>query len=52
MLVMRSDRYPCLADGSPRGYNFFEEPGRLRLETITGWAAIARLRNEFGWPST
>ena len=46
----RSDRYPRLSDGSPRGYLFFEEPGRLRLETIVGWAAIARLRYEFGWP--
>ena len=39
-----------MSDGSPRGYLFFEEPGRLRLETIVGWAAIARLRYEFGWP--
>src|SRR5687767_11306996 len=23
----RSDRYPRLSDGSPRGYLFFEEPG-------------------------
>jgi hypothetical protein len=46
----RSDRYPPLSDGSPRGSLFFEQPGRLRLETIVGWAAIARLRYEFGWP--
>ena len=46
----RSDRYPRLTDGGPRGYLFFEEPGRLRLETIVGWAAVARLRDEFGWP--
>ena len=46
----RSDRYPRLSDGAPRGYLFFEEPGRLRLETIVGWAAVARLRDEFGWP--
>lgn len=46
----RSDRYPRLGDGSPRGYHFFEAPGRLRLETIVHWAAIARLRDEFGWP--
>jgi len=46
----RSDRYPRLTDGSPRGYLFFESPGRLRLETIVHWAALARLRNEFGWP--
>jgi hypothetical protein len=46
----RSDRYPRLSDGSPRGSNFFEEPGRLSPETIVGWAAIARLRSEFGWP--
>jgi hypothetical protein len=46
----RSDRYPRLSDGRPRGYLFFEEPGRLRLETIVGWAAVARLRDEFGSP--
>jgi hypothetical protein len=46
----RSDRYPRLTDGSPRGYLFFEEPGRLRLETLVGWAAMARLHHEFGWP--
>jgi hypothetical protein len=46
----RSDRYPRLSDGSPRGYLFFEEPGRLSSETIVGWAAIARLRYKFGWP--
>src|SRR5580765_5574509 len=43
----RSDRYPRLSDGSPRGYLFFEAPGRLRLETIVHWAAMARLRDEF-----
>lgn len=47
---MRSDRFPPRRDGSPRGYNFFEEPGRLRLETIVHIAAAARLRAEFGWP--
>jgi len=46
----RSDRYPRLGDGSTRGYHFFEAPGRLRLETIVQWAALARLRYEFGWP--
>lgn len=46
----RSDRYPRLSDGSPRGSLFFEKPGRLSPETIVGWAAIARLRYEFGWP--
>ena len=29
---------------------FFEEPGRLRLETIVHLAAAARLRDDFGWP--
>lgn len=47
---MRSDRFPPRRDGSPRGYLFFEEPGRLRLETIVHIAAAARLRDEFGWP--
>lgn len=46
----RSDRYPRLADGSARGYLFFEEPGQVRLETIVSWAAMARLQDEFGWP--
>jgi hypothetical protein len=46
----RSDRYPRLSNGNPRGYNFFEAPGRVRHETIVGWAALARLRYEFGWP--
>jgi hypothetical protein len=46
----RSDRYPRLNDGSMRGYHFFEAPGRLRLETIVQWAAMSRLRDEFGWP--
>jgi hypothetical protein len=46
----RSDRYPRLADGRVRGYNFFESPGRLRLETLVHWAAAARLRDEFRWP--
>lgn len=47
---MRSNRFPPKRDGSPRGYNFFEHPGRLRLETIVHFAAAARLRDEFGWP--
>ena len=46
----RSDRYPRLGDGGPRGYLFFDERRRLAPETIVGWAAIARLRYEFGWP--
>lgn len=48
--TMRSDRYPPRDDGTPAGYLFFEEPGRLRLETIVHIAAAARLRDEFGWP--
>lgn len=47
---MRSDRFPPRSDGSPRGYHFFEAPGRLRLETIVHIAAAARLRDRFGWP--
>jgi hypothetical protein len=47
---MRSGRFPPKRDGSSRGYNFFEHPGRLRLETIVHFAAAARLRDEFGWP--
>lgn len=47
---MRSDRFPPKRDGSARGYNFFDNPGRLRLETIVHFAAAARLRDEFGWP--
>lgn len=47
---MRSDRFPPKRDGSRRAYNFFEHPGRLRLETIVHFAAAARLRDEFGWP--
>lgn len=46
----RSDRCPRLGNESPRGYNFFEAPGRLRLETVVQWAALSRLRYEFGWP--
>jgi hypothetical protein len=47
---MRSDRFPPLSNGRPRGYLFFEEPGRLKLETIVHISAAARLRDEFGWP--
>jgi hypothetical protein len=47
---VRSDRIPPNADGRPRGANFFEDPGRLRLETIVHIAAVERLRSEFGWP--
>jgi hypothetical protein len=47
---LRSDRYLPNAGGAPRGGLFFEEFGRLRLETIVHMAAIARLRDEFGWP--
>jgi hypothetical protein len=47
---LRSDRQPPRADGTERGFNFFEAPGRLRLETIVHMAAMARLRDEFGWP--
>jgi hypothetical protein len=47
---VRSDRYPPKADGAPRGFHFFEEPGRLRLETIVHMAAMARLHDDFGWP--
>src|SRR5438128_1134299 len=47
---LRSDRFPPGADGAPRGFLFFEEPGRLRLETIVHVAAMARLHDEFGWP--
>jgi hypothetical protein len=47
---MRSGRFPPKRDGSPRGYNLFEHPGRLRLETIVHFAAAARLRDEFEWP--
>ena len=39
---LRSDRFPPRRDGSPRGYLFFEEPGRLRLETIVHLGAAAR----------
>jgi hypothetical protein len=39
-----------LSDGGPRNYLFFEERGHLAPETIVGWAAIGRLRFEFGWP--
>jgi hypothetical protein len=46
----RSDRIPPIADGTPRGYHFFEAPARLRLETIVHMAAMARLHLEFGWP--
>jgi hypothetical protein len=45
-----SDRYPPRSDGTPRVYRFFEQPGRLRLETVIDMAAGARLRDEFGWP--
>jgi hypothetical protein len=51
---VRSDRCPAVGKGRPRGYVFFENSGRsmggLRLETIVHMAAIARLRDEFGWP--
>ena len=47
---VRSDRYPPRADGAPRGFHFFEEHGRLRLETIVHMAAMARLSDDFGWP--
>ena len=54
---LRSDRFPPLKDGSPRGYNFFEasgrkgeEEGRLRTEWIVHFAAAERLCDEFGWP--
>lgn len=47
---LRSDRYPPIADGTPRSFHFFEEPGRLRLETIVHVAAMARLHVDFGWP--
>jgi hypothetical protein len=47
---MRSDRMPPRANGTLRVFNFFEEMGRLRLETIVHMAAMARLRLEFGWP--
>jgi hypothetical protein len=49
-----SDRYPTRGKGEPRGYLFFENSGHvtggLRLETIVHMAAMARLRDEFGWP--
>jgi hypothetical protein len=49
-----SDRCPALGKGGPRGYVFFENSGHsmggLRLETIVHMAAMARLRDEFGWP--
>ena len=47
---LRSDRHPPLPDGMPRSFHFFEEPGRLRLETIVHMAAMARLHFDFGWP--
>ena len=51
---VRSDRYPVVASGDPRGYTFFERSGSsmggLRLETIVHWSAMARLRDEFRWP--
>ena len=47
---MRSDRFRLRRDGSPRGYLLFEEPRRLRLETIVHIVAAARLRDELGWP--
>jgi hypothetical protein len=51
---VESDRSPILAGGDPRGYVFFEKSGPsmggLRLETIVHMAAMARLRDEFGWP--
>lgn len=52
----RSDRFPPLQNGSPRGYNFFESRGdktgrgRIRLESIPHIAAAQRLHAEFGWP--
>jgi hypothetical protein len=46
--VIHSDRTPS------RAYVFFENSGPfaagLRLETIVHCAALARLRDEFGWP--
>lgn len=47
---LRSDRHPPLSNGGLRSFHFFEAPGRLRLETIVHVAAMARLRDEFGWP--
>jgi hypothetical protein len=47
---LRSDRSPPRADGAPRGFFFFEGPGRVRLETIVHMAAMARLEHNFGWP--
>jgi hypothetical protein len=47
---LRSDRHPPRADGAPRGFFFFEEPGRVRLETIVQMGAMPRLQNDFGWP--
>jgi hypothetical protein len=46
----RSYRTPPRADGLPTVGHFFESPGRLRLEEIAHMAAMARLRDEFGWP--
>lgn len=46
-----SPRTPPNVDGGPRGNVFFEERGRLRLETIVHMGATARFRDEFGWPS-
>jgi hypothetical protein len=47
--LWQSDRFPPKVDGQPRIYHFFEA-GRLRLEDIVHGAAMARLRDEFGWP--
>ena len=47
---MRSDRRPPKKGGQPALFNFFEDPGTCRLETIAHMAAMARFRDKFGWP--